>query len=267
MTTSRPEHSVYIPPAKRFCSQSRSEDERAFRQGRRSSEHDEKGGSGRSKRHRGGCSRSKANQEPDYVRNPSKWAKYDLREDGSQVLKGMSQDQVNKYAAFQFLDEVQKRKVSSRLQRDDESNTDVLDNSTESAKVVFKKPSKNLSKASKRDSTRGNVGKVDVSSSLRAQESHGGGIKMAEYVVGSKSAAQLHRERRQKKAKLISLHFEEDDTETVGDVNSDQSERDVEVCENVNDKRSKEAKSTRERTITSTTAISLSHLEDEEEET
>ena len=33
---------------------------------------------------------------------------------------------------------------------------------------------------------------------------------MAEYVVGSKAAAQLHRERnRQRKAKLISLHSKE----------------------------------------------------------
>ena len=76
--------------------------------------------------------------DPDYVKNPSKWTKYELKDDGSEVLRGMSQDRVNKYAAFQFLDEVKKRKMSTRLQQDSEDSiTDGV------AKVVFKKPLKN----------------------------------------------------------------------------------------------------------------------------
>ena len=89
----------------------------------------------------GHSGRYRAYKEPDYVRNPSKWTKYDLKEDGSQVLRGMSQDQVNKYAVFQFLDEIKKRKSSSSLETVTES-----DNSGDTGKVVFKKPSKSMSR-------------------------------------------------------------------------------------------------------------------------
>ena len=125
--------SIYIPPAKRIDTRSsdshssgghsdhrerrpRGHNERDLRR-ERQRRHGQRGGYGgasTSGRADGRYSRTH-NREPDYVRNPSKWTKYDLKEDGSQVLRGMSQDQVNKYAAFQFLDEIKKRKSSSSL--------------------------------------------------------------------------------------------------------------------------------------------------------
>ena len=47
---------------------------------------------------------------PDYMRHPEKWTKYDLKEDGTEKMRGMSANQVNKAAALQFL---QKRKGST----------------------------------------------------------------------------------------------------------------------------------------------------------
>ena len=44
------------------------------------------------------------------VRSPDKWAKYSLADDGTNDLKGLTADQVNKHAALQFLDEIKKRK-------------------------------------------------------------------------------------------------------------------------------------------------------------
>ena len=40
---------------------------------------------------------------PGYIRHPEKWIKYDLREDGTEKVEGMSADQINKMAALQFL--------------------------------------------------------------------------------------------------------------------------------------------------------------------
>ena len=61
----------------------------------------------------------------------------DMKEDGSQVLRGMSQDQVNKYAAFQFLDEIKKRKSSSSLttQQSDETGDTESGNPVKMTKV------------------------------------------------------------------------------------------------------------------------------------
>ena len=65
-----------------------------------------------------------------------------MKEDSSQVLWGMSQDQVSKYAAFQFLDEIKKRKSSLSLttQQSNETGDTESDNSAEMTNVVFKKP-------------------------------------------------------------------------------------------------------------------------------
>ena len=263
-TSHRESQSVYIPPAKRLDTRSSSSDsyDHSEHRGRRSREHDEREGRGRHRRHgRGGTGgRCRAHHEPDYVKNPSKWTKYDLKEDGSQVLRGMNQDQVNKYAAFQFLDEIKKRKVTSSLtEHDDETVTEGSDNSAETTKVVFKKPSKGASRTGQQGRAEG-VRSEDGTLEMRGQEGHsGGGLKMAEYVVGSKAAAQLHRvrERRQKRTKLVSLQSEEEELESAsGDMAATASGGYSE----------KGAKCVKEGTI-KPTAISLSHLETEEEDT
>ena len=275
-TSHRESQSIYVPPAKRI--DARSSDsysgDRSDHRERRSREHDERdSGRGRHRRHgRGGGGhggRYRAHKEPDYVRNPSKWTKYDLKEDGSQVLRGMSQDQVNKYAAFQFLDEIKKRKLSSsRTTHSNETGNTESENSAETTKVVFKKPSKSVSRTGKQSRTRDGVKSEDEDLKMRGQESHGasggGGIKMAEYVVGSKAAAQIHRERRQKRTKLVSLHSEEleeggRDVDSGCDGDGAESGGGSEIVK-------KGTKAVKKRTISST-AINLSHLEEEEEDT
>ena len=283
-TSHHKSQSIYIPPAKRIdtrSSDSYSGDRSDHREWR-SREHDERdSGRGRHRRHgrRGGGhgGRYRAHMEPDYVRNPSKWTKYDLKEDGSQVLRGMSQDQVNKYAAFQFLDEIKKRKSSSSLTtHGNETDNIESDNSSETTKVVFKKPSRSASRTGKHSRTRSRDGvkSEDEDLKMRGQEGHGAsggeGIKMAEYVVGSKAAAQLQRERRQKRAKLVSLHsevLEEEggEREDVGDMDSG-CDRDVTESGGGSETVTKGVKTVKMRTG-STIAISLSHLEEEDEDT
>ena len=53
---------------------------------------------------------------PDYIKHPEKWTKYDLKEDGTEKMKGMSADQVNRAAALQFLKE---RKASDKPNNSD----------------------------------------------------------------------------------------------------------------------------------------------------
>ena len=195
-TSHHDSRSLYVPPTKR----SRSEDDPTrHREQRSRTEHRDSRKHGHGSRERG--------REPDYVRNPSKWTKYDLKEDGSQVLRGMSEDQVNKYAAFEFLDQVKKRKIMSGLEQSGDTDPDEEEIASESAKVVFKKPKRKVGRSEHKES-------LDRDRTVDTQQSHvgsGGGVKMAEYVVGSKAAARLQRERKQKRAKLISIQTEEDD--------------------------------------------------------
>ena len=209
-----------------------------------------------------------------------------MKEDGSQVLRGMSQDQVNKYAAFQFLDEIKKRKSLSSLTSQDSDGTDNTtesDNSAEMTKVVFKRPSRSVSKSGKQNRTGlgDSLRKEDGDLKTKGQEGHsasdgsGGGIKMAEYVVGSKAAAQLHRERRrQRKAmQLVSLHSEEEleeeggEREDGGDMEMDGgNDGDVAEIGGSSETVKKGTKAVKKRTVSSAT-INLSHLEEEEENT
>ena len=68
---------------------------------------------------------------------------------------------------------------------------------------MFKKPSKSASRTGKQNRGGDSLRSEDGDLKTRGQEGHsasgGGGIKTAEYVVGSKPAAQLHRERKRQK--------------------------------------------------------------------
>jgi hypothetical protein len=132
-------------------------------------------------RHRGRSYQRKITSVPDHVANPTKWKKYDLTVDGTEGLKrsGMSDDQVNKYAAFQFLKELRER----RKKESGEGGEDLEEG--EEGKVVFRKPKK---------------GKIEVSLAPEGEDSNGGArgkeavgtgefgssgvLKMPEYVVG-----------------------------------------------------------------------------------
>lgn len=130
---------------------------------------------------------------PDFVRNPGKWTKYSLADDGTKELKGLTADQVNKHVAFQFLDELKKRKHSEQSS----SGSDSLQISqskpseVQSQKVVFKKP------IVARDLKEGGNECDGMPESARSKSKQvvfgeGGGagagvIRMSEYTVGTKT--------------------------------------------------------------------------------
>lgn len=119
---------------------------------------------------------------PDFVRNPGKWTKYSLADDGTKELKGLTADQVNKHVAFQFLDELKKRKHSEQSLSGGDSLqiSQSKPSEVQSQKVVFKKP------IAARDL------KEDDSKSKQLVFGEGGGagagvIRMSEYTVGTKT--------------------------------------------------------------------------------
>ena len=130
--------------------------------------------------------------------NPSKWKKYDLSHDGTEELKrsGMTDDQVNSFAAFQFLRELRERK---ERERDKEAGEEAVEmDSRGERRVLFRKR--------KQGSRESGVGE-EVSTPLPASHdkerllSGGGGggagvVKMAEYVVGDGGRAGAQRKRK-----------------------------------------------------------------------
>ena len=66
---------------------------------------------------------------PDYVKSPHKWKKYDLTKDGSEHYGGLSEEQINKKAAYEFLSSLR-------------TNSPVTENeySTNDSKIIFRKP-------------------------------------------------------------------------------------------------------------------------------
>ena len=52
---------------------------------------------------------------PDHVRNPRKWTKYDLSDDGTHnsEYEGLSSDQLNRRAAFEFLNQLRGKELKS----------------------------------------------------------------------------------------------------------------------------------------------------------
>ena len=130
---------------------------------------------------------------PDFVRNPGKWTKYSLADDGTKKLKGLTADQVNKHVAFQFLDEPKKRKHSDQSL----SSSDSLQISqskpseVQSQKVVYKKPivARDLKEG---DSKCDGLPDSASSKSKQLVFGEGGGagagvIRMSEYTVGTKA--------------------------------------------------------------------------------
>ena len=123
---------------------------------------------------------------PDYMKHPERWTKYDLKEDGTESMKNVSADQVNKVAAFQFL---QKRRGSF------ESETTLL---TEE-KLTFKKPkNKKLVTPILTKSTRSSAGNAHV---------------MPEYEVGEKREynKKVHSGQTSSCPSVKLSHLEEDD--------------------------------------------------------
>ncbi len=62
----------------------------------------------------------------------SKWTKYDLKDDGTEQLSGLSAEKINRTVAYQFLDQLKQRNQPEKDDPQDVGNK----------KVVFKKPTR-----------------------------------------------------------------------------------------------------------------------------
>ena len=107
---------------------------------------------------------------PDHMAHPKKWTKYDLSDDGSKNsdFEGLTSDQVNRKAAFEFLD---------ALKHKDSETTP----SDTSLPLKFKRPAK--PRVVKEVTSHGGS-----QSSVSGHSSSGGAaaVVMPEYVVGAK---------------------------------------------------------------------------------
>lgn len=140
--------------------------------------------------------------KPDHAINPNKWTKYDLTNDGTKGLRrsGMSTDQVNKYAAFEFLKkqkELRKEKSDGEDEREEETG----------GKMLFKKPAK-------KESVRG--GEIEKRSGALGG---GAGVSvMPEYVVGRRNNEEEEDKGRRGRKQLLVLGGRLDKKEEVKEV-------------------------------------------------
>ena len=158
----------YAPPTRKRSSPLPPDKALSYRPRHAASDRGERSRHSREKR------RFKVPFKPDYAVNPSKWTKYDLMDDGTKELgsSGMNAEQVNKYAAFEFLKQQKElRKGRSEGYPEEEEESE--------GKVVFKKPTKECGR-------RGRSGGMGVESSGGVGTMRGGGgvSVMPEYVVG-----------------------------------------------------------------------------------
>ena len=102
------------------------------------------------KRYHPGQRRSRSAKIPDFIKNPAKWTMYDLSDDGTEILseEGLSDDQVNKRAAFQFLEEMKRLRADQRPAGNESCASDSKSCRSESSsssgsashKMIFQKP-------------------------------------------------------------------------------------------------------------------------------
>ena len=102
------------------------------------------------------CSR----MDPDYIKNPHRWKKYDLIDDGTGTAgyKGLSDEQINSKAAFEFLSKLHQNQTIS-IEQEREKMLKSED------KLVFKKPLKINSQRVPKDQKMDNAFKIPVGKS------------------------------------------------------------------------------------------------------
>lgn len=116
---------------------------------------------------------------PDHVRNPRKWTKYDLSDDGTNnsEYEGLNSDQLNRRAAFEFLHQLRGKELESCDQETPPSGS----RDGEKSQVTFKPKRQGIS----HDVKQGPIhrGPGDQTDKAHYQS---GVLRMPEYVVGSK---------------------------------------------------------------------------------
>ena len=111
---------------------------------------------------------------PCHVVHPKKWTKYDLSDDGTKNsdFKGLSSDQVNRKAAFEFLNTLK--------HKDSETTPSETTPTDTSLPLKFKKPSKVMKEVSKETKDH------DHDHQSVSGPHSSGAMLMPEYVVGAK---------------------------------------------------------------------------------
>ena len=189
---------------------------------------------GRRRGHLGKRSVRHSQRTPDYIRNPHRWKKYDLTDDGS-IKKdfgdGLTDDQVNRRAALSFIADLRKRKESER-HTDVHEDLPHTDATSDQPKIIFrnpKNPGRKCRGSQIEDETQGKAGSRPQLTSDHAMEVSGGctrdsGIfRMPEYVVGSKrnrtsreveSSGSCSTSCKTKKKMVTLTHLNEDEEES-----------------------------------------------------
>ena len=149
---------------------------------------------------------------PDHVKNPGKWTKYDLEDDGTQKpeFKGLNAHQINQRAALEFL---QRNNDGSNTPQTEEIACNTGTSDTDQPQFVFKRPKKDNHSQYMRTAK----GQEHQRSTLGNKF---GAVTMPEYVVGSKREKKLRQSSFDNK-KNVSLkstsvtlsHLDDDDDE------------------------------------------------------
>lgn len=121
---------------------------------------------------------------PDYIKHPGRWVKYDLKNDGTERMVGMSADQQNRLAALEFL---QMRTGSATGNTAATGTTETL--------IKFKKPKLKLPEYN-----------AEVTPPLMFQEKTCNHI-MKEYIVGAKKERKLKRVPAESPTCISSVHL------------------------------------------------------------
>ncbi len=104
--------------------------------------------------------------------DPAKWTKYDLRDDGTEQLAGLSAEQANRKVAYQFLNQLKK---SNQPEEDDLQDT-------KDTKIVFKRPTRS------KDAVEKSVSEVNETGGSKERQNDVSAVTsvrvMPEYVVG-----------------------------------------------------------------------------------
>lgn len=131
---------------------------------------------------------------PDYIRNPHKWKKYDLTDDGSKDLEErLTDDQVNRRTALSFIADLRERKETEHLaDYHQHSQTSI---NPDQIKITFRNPKhagKKSGDSQSEQEARGEVGSGPQLTSRKAVKGlssttqSSGLFRMPEYVVGGK---------------------------------------------------------------------------------
>ncbi len=139
---------------------------------------------------RTGCrhKRSNNNTIPDYIKNPIKWAKYSLKEDGSEQYSRLTSNQLNKQAALEFLSGLKSQHEASTVSDFHDAVETINDtNLCEHNKIVFKRRTHRIVDSGLNSSTKCHPQQQQEENDDKKQGKFIGGVyKMPEYSFGLK---------------------------------------------------------------------------------